>query len=510
MSTVLQIPLSDLLELVEVPTGLDVSDPDLSGTVTSGQLTQAPIVASVTSDPNRYTVHVPFDQTIFSMGNHSPTWIDDVGITGMTDDHMHLFVRGATDPLETTLLALGGPATSVTIEQFEPTVSNEQMHGYTMVTSGAALHESKGQNFVLSREGELILRTAGPQQNAVLQSDTGTTAVLAGAGITIGTAGDVTIGAWPDADIPAGKYNTQWQLDKDKAGGAPFYAAKAASYLGLAVVTVNAVRTLVMGFSATWLSPVPKLWGWLPRPSLAQIGAVKDVVLTLSTIGNAIVDWEGSVGKGNLGLPKGNVSIQAEKYAGMNAGIANTIYGHLGSYIFSSGTTDMIGVIGASVNGVGWVTVWAGLSATMSSLLSTEVSSELGETSVKGKSRVGISSDSGDVDVQGKTGVRLASSDGTSVVHGLTTSYFGAGAKGFGALASTTSLTLGAFPTANTFPAPVPNPTNALTIEDQSLKATISSSIFAMSAASVDTTAAAVKVTATGNVTVTGAMILLG
>ncbi len=45
--------------------------------------------AAPTSDPNRYTVHVPFDLTTLSLGKESSRWIKDPGITGRTKHHIH-------------------------------------------------------------------------------------------------------------------------------------------------------------------------------------------------------------------------------------------------------------------------------------------------------------------------------------------------------------------------------------------------------------------------------------
>src|SRR3954454_1943619 len=87
--------------------GLVCQDPDFSQSIKPNR----PAVAPVTQDPDRYTIFVPSEKTTLSLGQKSsvkPEHINDVGITGRSENHIHFEVNKTNK----TVVTLGGPATS--------------------------------------------------------------------------------------------------------------------------------------------------------------------------------------------------------------------------------------------------------------------------------------------------------------------------------------------------------------------------------------------------------------
>lgn len=496
--------------LVEVATRSTIVDPDLISEYM--EHAGAPVISEATKDANRYTMYVPYDHTTLSLGNKSTGWINDVGITGRTDNHMHFFVRGVNDVTDNTVVSLGSPATSVSIDEFEAGTVTSMVHGYAMITTGDAWHESQGKHYIVSRAGEVTLRTAGPEMGALVQSDSGTVSVLAGGGITIGTSGDITIGAWPGASIPDSRFSSMWQLDKEDGWAtAKFYASKTATYVGLAAVTAVAAKGLVTFFAPAAAEPIPGVSVWAPSPWFGRIAWAKDAILTLATIAQAAIDWEGTAGSGRLGLAKGNVSVQSEKYSGMYSGVASTIYGHVGTYLFSSGTADMIGVISTSMSGCGWASVWGGISASVSALGNTSVVAEYGGAEIRGKKGVTVDATVGGAAVRGNAFAQMSSVIGPASVHGATRAYMAAGfPTGFGVVMSPLNMWIGQIPATVPFQAAKVAPMNSIVIQPLLIMATIGTQKLSLSSTAADLKGAVVNVQATGVATVKGSMVLLG
>lgn len=496
--------------LVDVATRSTIVDPNLTSEYM--EHAGAPVISEATKDANRYTMYVPYDHTTLSLGNKSTGWINDVGITGRTDNHMHFFVRGVNDVTDNTVVSLGSPATSVSIDEFEAGTVTGMVHGYAMITTGDAWHESQGKHYIVSRAGEVTLRTAGPEMGALVQSDSGTVSVLAGGGITIGTSGDITIGAWPDASIPDSRFSSMWQLDKEDGWAtAKFYASKTATYVGLAAVTAVAAKGLVTFFAPAAPEPIPGVSVWAPSPWFGRLAWAKDAILTLATIAQAAIDWEGTAGSGRLGLAKGNVSVQSEKYSGMYSGVASTIYGHVGTYLFSSGTSDMIGVISTSMSGCGWASVWGDISASVGALGNTSVVAEYGGAEIRGKKGVTVDATVGGAAVRGNAFAQMSSVIGPASVHGATRTYMAAGfPTGFGVVMSPLNMWMGQIPATVPFQAAKVAPMNSIVIQPMLMMATIGTQKLSLSAAAADLKGAVVNVQATGVATVKGSMVLLG
>src|SRR5439155_27164043 len=69
-----------------VPQRSFVVDPAFADVVEKEYMTVP--IAGLTFGPNRYTVHVPTENTVLSLGWPSARWKTDLGITGYTDSHV--------------------------------------------------------------------------------------------------------------------------------------------------------------------------------------------------------------------------------------------------------------------------------------------------------------------------------------------------------------------------------------------------------------------------------------
>jgi hypothetical protein len=194
---------------------------------------------ATTTDPNRYTIHVPTDTTRLSLGQKSTRWNTDIGITGYTDDHVHF----ETKEHDKTIVSLGGPAKTTAIPGHDKKVSSDS-HGYSMVTAQNAWHDAKLQHHLLSQTEDMSLRTIGGGVRAVVQADAGKVDINGGVQVNV-SGGGVSIAAGKLAVEKKG-YLEPWIGTRHKssaAGGTRILAAVAAALSAMADLRINKPRT---------------------------------------------------------------------------------------------------------------------------------------------------------------------------------------------------------------------------------------------------------------------------
>ena len=174
----------------------------------------APALHSPTAGPNRYTIHVPTETTRLSLGQKSPRWNTDIGITGYTDSHVHF----ETKAHDSTIVSLGGPATTTAIPGHDAKVSAKSQ-GYSMVTAKNAWHEATLQHHLLSRAEDMSLRTIGGDKRAVIQADHGKVDINGGKQVNV-SGGGVSIAAGELAVEQKG-YNQPWVGTRPHSSAAP-------------------------------------------------------------------------------------------------------------------------------------------------------------------------------------------------------------------------------------------------------------------------------------------------
>ena len=188
-----------------------VVDPDLADAI---ELERPPMHAPTTG-PNRYTVHVPFDTSVLSLGNaNERPWRTDVGITGHTTRHIRFEVTKNTQ----TVVSLGGPAVLGVLGGHGAAPKASATKGYVMVTSAAAWHDSQKQQYLLARSGDTSLRTRGGGKRAVVQADHGSVNVIAGKKVNI-AGGGVSIGAG-ELELEDVRYAGSWAGKMPRSTGA--------------------------------------------------------------------------------------------------------------------------------------------------------------------------------------------------------------------------------------------------------------------------------------------------
>ena len=193
---------------------------------------------SPTADPNRYTIHVPTETTRLSLGQKSPRWNTDIGITGYTDSHIHF----ETKVNDKTIVSLGGPATTTAIPGHDPRVSS-QSQGYSMVTEKNAWHEATLQHHLLSRTEDMSLRTAGAGKRAVIQADHGKVDINGGKQVNV-SGGGVSIAAG-ELEVEEKGYDKPWtgaRPHSSAAGGTQIATAVLAALAAVGDVIINTPR----------------------------------------------------------------------------------------------------------------------------------------------------------------------------------------------------------------------------------------------------------------------------
>ena len=509
----------DLLAQLKVDKSIKLVDPLLGKICADTTPNQVPVLHQTTVGNDRHTTYVPYDATTWSLGKACPTRIHDRGITGRTNEHVHLSVVGATTASDQTLAALGGPTTSFTIAQFTAEGSVwpiTEHHGYIMVTSGDAVHDAQGSHHLLSREKDIAIRTTGaagsdasatPNQ-ILVQSDTGPVTVQGGGAVTIGSGSNLALSAWSNPD-----YSDMWNVK-----GPQFWWQKVGTYSALTIATALACKSLI----STWRTILPRptpagLASWTPAPAADVIGALISTGFTAATIALGLADWcatiDGNADWAHIG--SGNAALTAEKFVGVNGGIATTIYGNLGAYLFSSGGADVLGLIEASLTGIGVASIAGGVSASVGAIGPVKLGSEKSNATVEGQTGVTLSAGAGTVLAQGKTGAKLTSTDGPAAMYGSKQAYVGAGsASGYGIVAKETGMTLGPIVAAALVDAPAANPAVGMEMKGNDASATLKLFVGAaeiqLSATDMSHKALNVTVEGTTVAKIKGASVLLG
>lgn len=384
-----------------VPPTSFVADPGLASSV---EMEYGPIdLHHPTHDPNRVTLHVPTESTVLSLGAASPTWKTDLGIVGYTDNHVHF----ETKAHDQTVVSLGSSATTSPTLGLggTPPVSSE---GYAMITTMNAWHESNGQHYLVSHEGDISIRTTGPEKRAVVQADHGFVDVNGGEEVTLSAEG-VAIGAASGIAFEAVPYDGHF------SGKSPTSAWAKYTKVGVDMISaVYSAHDLALKAHKTYKKGFPKKW--TEREFL--------FFDTVKWIGDAI-KFKISVGKikkvfAQAPSPPGCVKLSGEKH----------VLGVAGADVSFTGTR------GASLASALAVSVGAGLMATLKGTLFAGVGGVF--TSIKGQKKLEASSTWGDVSFSAKKNVEftadehlVAGTEGVAQINGKKELLFGGATRAF-------------------------------------------------------------------------------
>jgi hypothetical protein len=470
-------------------------DPDLTQTVQVARPTVAPLI-DVPPEHDRYTVYVPSEKTTLSLGQKSAKkahHIDDVGITGRTDNHVHLHVQDKNK----TAVSLGGPATSVQIEAHDAKVPKESV-GYSMVTDENAWHDAQKQHYLVSRTKDIVVRTVGPagDATALVQSDKGTVTVAAGQAVTLGGKGNVKIVSHTAAPIEeAPKYEVKVERKVTTDFDERYKSSGKATVDHLKAVhdaLTDAVKTQKK--KPTWHKSQA-----LQDVSAAEVQPVLDTLQQLHAALTALLKPE----------TLGSIDLVAERHVSVGADHV-AVHGVSGVDIGSAQTAALTGdttAVGAKTN----LALWSGSHTSLKSGTDVSVEAETGELTAQASKDVVIASETKGVIVQGQTDAQLNGKDGSAYVHGATSAYVGAGSgSGHAMIATEKSAFVGVVSQAAEFAFPGADPSHGLSVGSSATQLVHSPSMVKLTDSELQINSSAVTIGSSQDVTVNGQRILLG
>lgn len=473
-----------------------LTDPNIETAAHGGA--SRPAAANPTSGPHRYTIVVPNaggngENSIVNIGQAAANRINDTGITGKTKSHIHWHT---TEAATMTLVSLG-IHTNEGFAGLNGTNWQAVNTGFMMTTNADSFLDAEKQMYVVSRA-----------DNVVVRAQTGVVRILADEGggkanVEVMATNDVMLGGnhnvYMIAD-PAGVITPPTPKEKITDGWPAATIGKGVKE----VMTLLDLAGTAQGLFSTIgtqneISNENFKSGWINDPNSTAKFWV-DIAKFISTVGRYIG-----------GGAAGQVKIYADTFAGMSGSIAGSLYGGLSASVTSPVSASLLGGT-ASVKGLAWTSVWAGMGASLKTLWGkADLKSEYGKAQVSSKKDVAIASKAATATLKGKTSVAV-SSDGPAAIHGKTKVVaLGGPGDGHGMVADSVGMHVGKFAKANEWDDPAPKKEHSLSITGEKLELKFESANQTFDDNEIVTTAKAVEITASsGNVTVKGSKILLG
>lgn len=455
-----------------------------------------PAAASPTSGPHRYTIVVPNaggngENSIVNIGQAALSRINDTGITGKTKSHVHWHT---TEAATMTLVSLG-IHTNEGFAGLDGTNWQAVNTGFMMTTNADSFLDAEGQMYVVSRSNNVVVRAQSGVVRVLADGGTGNVEVMGKNDVMLGGKHNVYLIADPAAVItpptPKEKITDGWP----------------AASIGKGVKEVMTLLDLAGTAQGLWstigtqntISDDNFKSGWINDPNSTAKFWV-DIAKFISTIGRYAA-----------GSAAGQVKIYADTFAGMSGSVAGSLYGGLSASVTSPVSASLLGGT-ASVKGLAWTSVWAGMGASLKTLWGkADLKSEFGKAQVSSKQDVAIASKEGGATVKGKKNVSV-SSDGPAAIHGKTTlTALGGPGNGHGIFSNESHIHVGKFTKADDYASPAPEKSQSMTVTSDKLELTFKSGSVAVDDNQVAMAGKAIAIEASsGNVTVKGSKVLLG
>jgi hypothetical protein len=422
-------------------------DPDLTQTVKP----QRPPPGTPTGGPNRHTTFVPSENTTFSLGEKAPTRINDVGITGRTDNHVHFHVQTNN----TTVVSMGGPATEVTkFKSFDP-LAPHSTKGYSMITEEVAYHDSKKFHHIVSRDDDVTIRAAKKNVN-----------VRAGHGVDVQATGVVKITAHPGVST----HDDTWVHGVENAVG----AFCKADYIKKSVGALDAARAgfaLYVASVKNFKKPKEGKTGWEKADAWEKTKFVLDGAKLVSTLGRLASD--------TFTEQTGKVTVNGDDYVSITGGVAASMYGGLSASLSSALSASVYGTT-ASLTGFAFCSVFGGAEASMKSFRKTALGSDYGKIDIKAKTEISMSAETKTIVIGAKTNAQFTGDDNASVFS-KTRAYFGSGGgSGYGVKATPKSLRYGKMTSADNCTSANLDNSWGVVIDDSQMEAKFKDTSFTM------------------------------
>lgn len=488
------IDLDDMAANI-TPTVIDPTIPNVESDDPS-----RPATASPTTGPHRFTVVVPnkggnSENSILNVGQGGPsTRIQDTGITGMTKTHIHWHTKDAPQ----TMVLLGGPTAHHGWAGPNGADNPKASSGYMVVTEGKAWQESRGHQYLLSKDGDAVLRSAAAGKRVVIQADGGEVDLIAKTNLYVVSPGISIIAPAAVTPETGNNYDGKWEGKQPKADGAK-PSKNVITVMAAAVSAHDIVRKFAKSFKKND-----------EGKTKFSMGAWYDHV-----------KWGADAVKFGLTVPKiiGMFSSPEPKPGCVK------INGEADVGILAGGEVSAFGTMGFSAGAAMWTSVSAGLSASFKALVFTGVGGAI--TSLKGYKKIEVGSDYGEVIIKAAKDLNVTAeknamigakktaqltSEGKTLVSAISKVVVGAGdGAGFGAVAQTNRIMIGKLDKSDTIDAKG-NEKALIVVRDDSLRCVLKQSRLQLDEGEALLRAQAIKLSAEsgGNVTVNGAKILLG
>jgi hypothetical protein len=465
-----------------------MSDPDLLAEIQPNY--DMVECAAPTNEPNRYTVHVPFDLTTLSLGKESSRWIKDPGITGRTKHHVHFH----TTETPKTMISLGGPAANEGFEGFDGDVIKRN-NGFSMVTDGNAWLDAKNQFYIVSRTSDVIIRTHAAK-TAALHSDLGDVSIAAKKKVSIGTVGDIWIGADLGGSVEDKKFEKYMDSEVGK-----WIANKSAKTLLTAVDAYYSAAAVFQKAADVEKKSKDGVSGWELEDNWSKAKFIIDVLKVASTVSRYATEF----------TSEGKVSIMASTFAGMTGNIAASVYGNLSASLTSLLSASVLGGT-ASLKGVLWTSVWSGVQTSIKSIKDVEVKAEKGKVKITGKKETEVVAQDGPLKLTGEKEVQISSATKSVIVQAPQVVAIAAGdANGFGLRAEADWVFVGKMSTPKNFVGMGKEPQLGIEFTNDKVEVRKEQSGLTLDGSLALLESPEIKLHAkNSNVTVNGAKILLG
>lgn len=420
----LEAEITSLQAALEPLTHSRLADPHFESVFDTDQV---PNPSGQTGDPHRLTISLPnSDHTMFSLGEAAEERINDPGIRGRTDAHIHFEVQPWQACAEVqTLISLGeGPEDVGITSGVDAGAVPHNLEGFVMLTNSHAWLESAEQFYTVSREKDLIARTKGEGKNVLVQAEKGHVQVGAGEKVTIGGKKSVTIFSDTSTEFDLPKYDEPVG-EKLPTKGETEYKSKVAKAFS-ALHKAQAIGFGIAGGIKAFKKRKKGEYGWILEPLFEAPKLVLEAVELVNVF--------------KTPKEEGVVKIHAEKEVAITSGDEISMYGDFGVSITAKVAASLTGLVSAGVKSIGYATLWSGVATGVTSLKDVHVGAVLGEVKISGRKEVAISSKA-EVLISAEEMVQLGAKVGA--VYGKTSAYVAS--KGFGLRATPTGVHLAKF-----------------------------------------------------------------
>lgn len=411
-----------------------------------------PAPAAQTTDPHRITFMLPnSENTIFSLGEaapHDAKHINNTGITGRTDQHVHFHT---TDGELQTMLVLGHGASAD--EQLNGYKGNvlQRGNGFLVATEANAWISAKDYVYAVAREVDVVVRAAGEKggPSVLVQSDEGPV-YMRGEGVVLSGKNEVIIAANTKSEKLDPDYNARVQttLVEESQKSWNEWATTGLEVAQIVTGVMDAVR----GLAQERKEAQKENAGWKAKSWAEFAEIVVECAKMYKVLSGAFKAHE----------TPGSVAMHAEHEIGISAAGGLELFAKMGAAIASTLGVDIIGAT-TGMKALTFAGVWAGINASVSAGNAVGISAGK-EAKISGKKEVKITSKEVKIGASEAAIIQAPEEEGTAVLYGAHSAYVAA--EGYGMKATKSNLCIGKLTSAAHFSKATPASTSTIQMTD--------------------------------------------